>query len=436
MKIPHILSILILAAGSFWGIHEYGARSLLRGKYRQLEVEAATLGLSTDASKASTSRESFGHERTDSSKKVKDFANAWVASAKEIAEIQENGSQPDAIMRQRSLEFMSDMLSLRGMELKLLIAELKSRTDINDETRKKMIGDVILTLAEQHPETALAMFAESFELLDGESSLIGMELGTALGKLAEDKPLAALEWTKKKSLLYSMTDDVKRFVISGAARNNIDLAFQVAGELKMDPSDSSLLQYILSSSTTPEKRAEALAAVRKLAATINDNQKADDLMETGLFELFSTISGDGYAKTMEWITASHLSPQETTKLAGYLAYYQIQQDTGKWIEWITSQKLEPQRLEDSTDKLIREWTKNDYKAAGEWLAQSPAGPVKETATLSYLETIAPYDPETAVQWADTLPEAKKADVLKRIHNQLKKKDADAAKDFAQRHGIQ
>ncbi len=133
---------------------------------------------------------------------------------------------------------------------------------------------------------------------------------------------------------------------------------------------------------------------------------------------------------MEWLENAKLNPDETVKLADSLNYYQTKADTGKWLDWLASKKTE-----NATQNLMRNWTQNDYKAAGEWLAQSPAGPTKEAATISYLETVASYDPEVAAQWAQTLPEAKQKGAMSNIHSQLERKDKAAAEDFAKRHGI-
>jgi len=97
--------------------------------------------------------------------------------------------------------------------------------------------------------------------------------------------------------------------------------------------------------------------------------------------------------------------------------------------------MENKQAENAASDLVQNWTKNDYQADGEWLPQSPAGPSKEAATISYVETVASYDPEVAVQWAQTLPEAKQKEALKNNHQQLVHKDKAAAEDFAARHNI-
>jgi hypothetical protein len=52
-----------------------------------------------------------------------------------------------------------------------------------------------------------------------------------------------------------------------------------------------------------------------------------------------------------------------------------------------------------------------------------------------VETVAPYDPDVAAQWADTLTGEKKDDALKRIHEALQQKDKPAAEKFARVRGM-
>jgi hypothetical protein len=159
------------------------------------------------------------------------------------------------------------------------------------------------------------------------------------------------------------------------------------------------------------------------------------MLQSGVKVLFSQVSEDGYEKTMEWMKSANLDPKDNANLMEELNYHTTKADTGKWLDWISTQSAGGEKPADATRNLVRNWTENDYKAAGEWLAKSPAGPMKETAVVSYLETVAPYDPEVAAQWADTLTGEKKTDAIRNIHEALKHKDKAAAEDFAKRHGL-
>ena len=86
--------------------------------------------------------------------------------------------------------------------------------------------------------------------------------------------------------------------------------------------------------------------------------------------------------------------------------------------------------------MVEEWTNSDYQSAGEWLATTPAGPLKNTAVGTYVEKISSYQPETAAQWATTLPPGQDRDQTFRVAYQNWPGNDAAAKDaFSKEHGI-
>jgi hypothetical protein len=434
MKLPLILTLVILVAGSFWGVHENRKLTTLREKHQQVLKEAAALGVTADVSKPFVPTKITKRPREDAERKVKDFTERLVAFAKEMKEMQTSGKQPDEAMRKRIMEVMDDMLSLNGEELKLLIAGMKDRKDMDDEMRNGMISFSIMMLAQQHPEAALALFTESSDML-GDNPMSKHALSSALSQWAKDQPLEALKWIKANAEKHPdlVTDDTKKAVIAGAARNDFALALQLIGELKVSVEGSGVMYQITQAAATPEQRTELLKALRKQAENSTDKKEGEKLLSSGLNGLFSQVAQTGYDKSMDWLESANLSAAETGNMAENLNYYQTKADTGKWLDWLSSQTIDGMKSENVTRNLVRQWTDKDYKAAGEWLAQAPAGPVKETATQSYLQTIAPYEPEVAAQWAETLPAEKQKSAMKDIYRNLK--DKAAAEDFAARHGV-
>jgi hypothetical protein len=442
MKLPLFLTAIIIAAGSFWGVKETQTLAKLREQHRQIIQEAATLGISSDVTKPFNPTKSTKRQRDDGERKAKDFANTLVAFAKEMKDMEKNGKSPDAEMQKRIFDLVEGMYSLKGTELKIVIADLRSRSDLDDETRKEMISFSIMMLAQQHPQTALTIFTESADLLD-ENPMSKHVLSSALSQWAKDQPLEALEWIKTNAEKHPelVTEDAKRAVINGAAENDFGLAFQLSSELKLTAADDSILWTLARSAKTPERQADFLVSLRKHAASMPDKEAAAKLINSGIGTLFSTVADGGFDKTMEWMKTSGINADETTALIkrmDRLSYHTTKADTGKWLDWISTnagQAGEADKSENATRNLVRNWTENDYKAAGEWLASSPAGPHKETATIAYLETVAPYDPDVAAQWAETLTGDKKTTALQKIHQALENKNPEAAEDFATKHGI-
>jgi hypothetical protein len=436
MKFPVTLTLVILAAASFWGMRERRILLTLREEHRKVVHEAASLGVSTDLSTPFTPTKGNMRQREDSTRKVRDFAASLVSFAKEMKEREKSGKEPDAAMQKRLMEMLEGILSLNGSELKILIAEIRGRSDLDDEMRKEMIGFSIMMLAQQHPQAALALYTESSDMMEGLP--MGRHIvSSALGQWAKDQPLEAIEWIKSHSGKHKdlVTDEVKHSALAGAARTDFGLAFQLAGEIHVPLTDGSLLHTMADSATTAEKRTEFLAALRKQAALLNDKEAADLLLKSGANALFSQAAKDGYDKTVAWIDSAKLGPDERAEFVDGLNYHHTRSETGKWLDWISSEAFLNDKAEETTRELVRDWTRNDYKAAGEWLAKSPAGPMKNEAVISYAQIVAPYDTDVAVKWADTLAPDQRAKAIHGIHSSLRQKDEAAAAEFAKRHGL-
>ena len=435
MKAPWILTIILVAIGIGWGVREERAFGSLREQHRLVLLEARALGISPGRPVDESAATRAKRQRENSIRSTKEFASKLIAFAKEVEEAEKNGLEQDPGMQRRVIEMLDQLLSLNSEELKILIGELRGRADLKDDTRKGMIGFCIMSLSQDHPEKALEIFTESSDLLvdNGMSKHV---LSSALAEWAKDRPLAAVEWMKKNASRFPdlINDDSKRAVVSGAASKDFTLAFQLAAELKLSGNDDSLLPIMARAAGTPEKQKELLAVIRKQAAGMADGKEAAEFAQKGVACLFSQVSQSGYGSAMDWLRSADLSEQETNGIAADIQYHHTKADTGKWLDWIGG-RTDSKISQDVTRNLVRDWTRNDYKAAGEWLAAAPAGSNKETAVMSYAETVAPYDPEVAAQWAATLDGNKKDETLKRIHGALLRKDKAAAEDFARRHGL-
>src|ERR1035437_8272822 len=197
MKAPLLLTLIILISGSLWSWQENRQLMILREWHSQVLLEAESLGVPPDVSKPFTPGRSALRHKDDSHQKVKEFTDKRVALAKEMKEIEKSGQQRDEATQKRYLEMIDGVLSMNGEELKLHIADLKGRSDMDDEMKKNMLGFSSMILAMQYPRTALALFTESPDLL--KDNLIGWHvLSSALTERAKDSPMAALEWRSEE----------------------------------------------------------------------------------------------------------------------------------------------------------------------------------------------------------------------------------------------
>lgn len=436
MKISITISLLILAVAAAIGWNNHRQIQVVTETHRSLADEAAALGLSIDlknpdATPLVTKRE---REREDKETQARLVAKKLIAFALEMEALQKTGGQADESMQERTAEFMDLMLSLDAEQLKILIAEFRNSTEMKDDTRMGMIAFSIMTLANDHPEAALTLFTESEDMIDND--MMGNHLLTSsLANWARDDPDGALEWVRKNGKKYPdlITDKVKAGLVKGAATNSIALGFDLLGELKLEnPRDA--INGLAGAVGSPEERTEFLTHYREYLKTVpnEDGERSFGAM----YLIANGIVKDGFEKGSSWIAKNNLSENEIKALASSIGFSSKSSEKGQWIDWM-GENLTGSDRDRRIGSMMENWTQNDYRAAGEWLAEAPAGPTKTASVVGYAKTVAPHDPKAAVEWALTLPPgAKRKETLKAIYESWPQDDpaSKAARDaFMKEH---
>ena len=438
MKISITASVLILLVAALFGIPNQQRLALVRHGHAQLVAEAAQLGISLDPSNPADPVRITKRGRANKEAEAKLAAAEFIAFAKEMEAIEKKGGPPDEAQQKRIMEIMDRMMSLDSAQLKILITELRSSKELKDESRQGLITFSIMTLANDHPQAALALLTESADLLKDNG--MGKHLvSSSLAKWAKDDPLAALEWVKKNSEKFPdlVTDEAKRSLISGAAVSDPKLAFKLIGELGIKDA-SSTISIVIGAAKTGEDRTLVLGALREHLATITDEAARHDVANDAVRSLASSVASEGFEAGTKWLATANLSPAELESFASGLSSSDKKGESGQWIEWIGT-TLPADKSRSSIRNIVRNWTRDDFQAAGKWLATATAGPTKNTSIRSYAETVSEYEPETAAQWALTLPPGQDRDeTLQEIYDNWPKND-DAAKQaaaaFAKEHGL-
>lgn len=438
MRLSITLTLLILAVGGLLGWQDHQRLVVVRSTHAKLVAEAAAAGLHVAATGQDDGVRATKREREDKTAIAKNAAADFIAFARKIEAQEEKGGEPDEDMQQEILDFFDRMMALDASQLKTLIAEFRASSAIKDETRRNLIGFSIMTLGNDHPQAALMLFTESSDLI-GSNGMGGHIATNTLTRWAKDDPLAALEWARSNGEKHPalVTDDAKRGIITGAAANDPKLAFSLISELGLKDS-SEAVDSIADAAHSPEERSATLAALKDYLATITDPQAKEKAEMTVTSQLIRNAAKDGFDAATRWLDQSGMSPEQIDKLGGSLAHSIPSKETGRWIEWLATQ-VPAGKPAAGTRTLVSTWTQSDYRAAGTWLAATPAGPTRDTAVAEYAETVAKYEPETASKWALTLPAGKPREkTLNRIYQEWPKEDdasKAAAEAFADQHGI-
>ena len=428
MKISIALSLLILVLGSVFCWQENQRHVSVHASYEKLVAQAAQSGITLDSTFAveGTRVTKRGRQHEDKEADAKTLAAEYIAFAKEREAIEKKGGQPAMATLEQAQKFKDRILALDPAQMKILIAEIRANRDLKPETQKELISLPIMILASDHPQIALAMLTESPDFMK-ENGMDSLAMVKSLTKWAKDDPAAALEWVRANGAKFPdlVTEDAKCGMISGTAVNDPQLAFKLIAELGIKDGNTGV-RMIAGAAKTSEQRTATLAALRAHLATLPEGKIRDQAYGVAIQELGWSIGKEGFEAGSKWLENAALSPEELADFCES-AYPIKSEESGKWIEWIGT-KLPVEKSERSISMRVLNWMENDYQAVGKWLAATPASPSKNISIRRYAETVARYEPETAVQWAMTLPPGQDRDeTLKKI-DQNRSKIGNAAKE--------
>jgi hypothetical protein len=433
VKISIAASILILLLAALFGFHAHQQLVTVRKTHARLVASANQLGISIVPSRPDALVRITKREREDKQADAKAAAVEFIAFAREMEANREKGVSTDEARLKRQMEIMDRMLTLDSAQLKILITEVRAAKDLKDSTRQGLLNRSLKLLAQDSPQAALALLTEPSDLFKGSGSL---NISPSLAQWATDDPLAALEWVRNNSAKFPdlITESAKHGLISGTAIQDPKLAFKMIGDLGLENS-SFVVTRIVRAATTPEQRTATLAALREHLANLKDEKARKDLSRSAVYVFAQNCGKEGFDSSSQWITSAGFTPAELESFAEGL-YSSIKNgENGRWIEWI-GENLPPHKAAEKIESMVYEWTHTDFQAAANWINSVPDGPTKNTAIRSYAETVSEYEPETAAQWALTLPPGKDRDsTLNRIYQNWPKDDPAAKEAFKQQHGI-
>lgn len=438
MKASLTITALILAVAGVIGWQNHVKLEDAQAVRTRLTAEAQGLGLDAGEllKNGASPRRMKSQRETNGDKEAhaKDYAKRLADFANEMKALEKQGEQPGPEMQKRIFAIVDEMMKLDASQLKILVAELKIAPGLDEEMRRGIIGFAIMTLSERQPSAALTLYVESSDMLGGRGNQGNHLVSTALARWAQDDPAAAMEWFRTNSKEHPdvVPSGARMGIISGAARQDPRLAFKLIGELGLS-SDNEAGETMVRQAKTPAEKTALLAALRDHLAGSTDAEASANLRKFTMEAMGEKMVEEGYEASTSLLAS--VTEEEERLMAKGLRGWQMKGDTGKWIDWMAD-KLPAEDFNRKVTEMMGDWTKRDYKAAGEWINATKDGPARQAAARTYAVTVAPYEPESAAQWAETLPAGKDRDeAFKTIHEEWKKKDEAAAAEFARKNGI-
>jgi len=421
MKPALIATAVILIAAAWLGQKNHQRLATARQENERILAEARLLGIDpADLLESASSSSLQRASRTPSADRdatARDFAARLARFVVDMKQREKDGTEPDEDFQKQLFEFMDEMLRLDAGQLKVLIDEIRNDPQLDAETRSNIVGFAVMMLANDHPAKALALFTESAELFD-KQGMGEQVVSSALARLAHADPDAALAWIREHGKTHPgmVTERTKQGLLRGVARRDPLLAFQLIAELGIE-NPANTASQIASTAQDAAGRTAVLDALRKHIESLVPGEERHEILSQTIGALASRTVNDGFDSAVKWFDSVDLSKMESGLFFSHIGPHQTKEETGRWIEWMSG-KLEPEAFDEKINHMVGNWALTDYQAAGGWLRETPAGPVRNAAVKSYAETIAPHHPESAREWANTLPPGPERDALLRRIDQI------------------
>lgn len=433
MRIPIAFPLIIATAatGLFW--HDHNRLAAARKNHTRIVSTAAARGISLSPEQGIVVTK---HLRETQEAEIKLLMGDYLSLVKEAQAKGPVESRSDKDLNKRFAKIIRRVMSFDAKGREKLIGEVFSSQELDDEMRHSFVNTIATFLAQEHAPEFLTLVAGSPGFF-GNSSEMEYGVHASLISLAKDDLPLAVEWirTNGKRFPKLVTDNAKSGVIFTAAKTNPKLAFQLVGDLGLDNPGFAVGNIALAARDS-EQRTTTLATLREYLGATTDMNERKKMASVAIEHLARSATEEGFETGSKWLAEAGFSTEELGYAAEGVHWNWVKrEELGRWIEWLGN-TVPDDKGDESIRFMVQFWTQEDHEAAGTWLTTVSEGRAKMTSVQQFAETVAKYEPETAAQWAMTLPAGEKRDsTLKKIYQNWPKNEAAAKAAFAAEHGM-
>ncbi len=434
MNAPLLLTACIAAATLAFGFRNHRQLDAANTAYRQALQQAASRKNSPNLSEKPQRVRSLDRARSQRSN------DPQILAAELIASMQGSDTPGnDRDRRQLMLDWQRRLSALKPSLLKEIIGEIETATGIGDETRRDLLHLLLQSLAENHPQTALELLSGNPPPLQGYRVADAVTL--SLLRLMEMDPAAAIDWYRQHRSIVSGTDTdweqvVTEDLLRGSSLIDPKVAFSLIKEFELSDAERSV-GMIANATRTAAQRDAVLAAFREYLGTVSDPEQRGVLVREAVSALIMSARFEGLDRGLRWVETAGFTTDELEDHFSRSFPVLTSEETGKWLDWMVKNLSGKEATIQTIPQMVSDWAQGDYIAADKWLAATPEGPAKTAAAASYASALAPYHPDIAVRWLETLPPGNRPEhTIQSIHQAFLKSDSAAAAAFAAKYGIE
>jgi hypothetical protein len=384
------LLVLLLGVAFFWsGVRKGSAVSRLKTEHEVLVSRARSIGVPENENYEERSS-SRAPSRPSASKipaeRLKDDLVAAFLRLKALEDSADPGTRLKVEAEVR--EWIGRLIDLSPKELKRLTSDLTSDSTLNPKDVKQLISVIFDLSAFQQGETAaeLALAHRDIE----------PDLTSVIGNWAKQDPSNAFAWLEKnrQTMGDGYVGALRQAIEESAAR---DPAMALGNLSRIEDAESRAATEVELASSLMEdgERAALLAELRLSTLAVPDRIEVLRGLGKGL------VAHQDY-EPGAWM--KELSPDEAMVVASGLSEKSgLSPRPDAWLDWM-GKSLPPERVADTAKPMLTKWINEDYEAAGEWINRQPAGDLRNEAAANYARMVAKRFPDTAKDWANSLPD--------------------------------
>ena len=426
MKTSLLITAIIVAIASVFGLQQRSTIQSLTTEWSELKETAIEKEISTDPAAPFSSKRIIGNaKRMAREDAIKDFAAEIVDFATRMKAARKAGKDGRGEVEKEALGLMDKLISLQPADFEILIATLQQDNSIDKEAKQELIMMSIMMISAEHPETALSLATATGKEF-GENEQMEFIIPMILSQYSTKDPNGAAGWilANEEKLDSEKSEQMKATILQMSARTDIKSALTMMDTLGFEnPAE------ILTGLGHGVKAGDQTAFLKAI--------EEKNLDETQRKEAISGLANSAFIRDFsaatEWLDSPDLDREDRKTIIDSLSYQSVGDKPGPWLDWVAKDES---GSTEATTRILSGWARADYISAGQWLQSRDPGPAKDTAVHSYADTLAPYEPAAAAQWAETLPAGdERTELLQTIHSNLKKKDPTAAQALAEKHRL-
>lgn len=424
MKTSFIITTVIVILVVFYGVSQRQNIDKLAQQKALLEHSASSEEPSTNPATLSTrDPKSQTADRPENNQEFDNFVSELFAFAKKM-DSPDPGDQEN--LDQKVATFLQKIMNLEPLESRALLMRLANDRSLNERTRRELGAMTLGGFSAKAPGTALAFVTDLTEDSPILTLLGRRPFQNILLQWVNQDPDQAVDWLmENQGLLGDQANEIKLNLLEAVIPSDLEMAFDLIQ--KFGFTDKNLAFLRLGSGVSSDNLEMFSESLRSLTPKQREHA-VTNMANSPLFQDFE--------KAAQWLEGKDLSQTEKEAAVSFLYYNAQGASSEKWLGWINQQPLSTSAHRETTERLLSGWTKADYVAAGEWLKKVEDGPKKEISVQVYAETLSPFEPAAAADWATSLPEGQnRSKLLKTIYREMKKSDPTAAASFAEEHQI-